>query len=189
VRSGALHELYSPAITAALRKALRRFDRSLPGFISDAGLLHGVETRTSSPVSGSQACRLLRCCGCRDELCATSRCEAALHGPGATIAAFQVGGRSCLQQCWDAARLVGRCFEAEQLAAAAAQVRIERSDDCQSPSLLGLYPAGEGAGYAGGIVSAAVDGLRVGEALVAEVMGLVNAEGSRAKGMAAISKY
>ena len=36
--------------------------------------------------------------------------------------------------------------------------------------LPGLYPAGEGAGYAGGIVSAAVDGLRVGRAL-AEALG------------------
>ena len=34
-----------------------------------------------------------------------------------------------------------------------------------SPTLLGLYPCGEGAGYAGGIVSSAIDGLRVAEAL------------------------
>ncbi|MCR4441503.1 MAG: FAD-dependent oxidoreductase [Peptococcaceae bacterium] len=43
-------------------------------------------------------------------------------------------------------------------------VRIARQDDFQA-CFSGLYPAGEGAGYAGGIVSAAVDGLRVGEAL------------------------
>lgn len=36
----------------------------------------------------------------------------------------------------------------------------------QSPSLLGLYPAGEGAGYAGGIVSAAIDGARVAQAIL-----------------------
>jgi uncharacterized FAD-dependent dehydrogenase len=36
----------------------------------------------------------------------------------------------------------------------------------QSPSLLGLYPAGEGAGYAGGIVSAAIDGTRVAQAIL-----------------------
>jgi len=35
----------------------------------------------------------------------------------------------------------------------------------QSPSVKGLYPAGEGAGYAGGILSAAVDGLRIAKAL------------------------
>ncbi|HSC88789.1 MAG TPA: FAD-dependent oxidoreductase [Polyangiaceae bacterium] len=43
-------------------------------------------------------------------------------------------------------------------------VRVPReADTLQSPSLLGLFPTGEGAGYAGGIVSAAVDGLRVAE--------------------------
>jgi uncharacterized FAD-dependent dehydrogenase len=44
-------------------------------------------------------------------------------------------------------------------------VRILRNDDCQSRNTRGLYPAGEGAGYAGGILSAAVDGIRVAEAL------------------------
>ena len=43
-------------------------------------------------------------------------------------------------------------------------VRILRDEGCQSP-LHGLYPCGEGAGYAGGIVSAAVDGIRVAEAV------------------------
>lgn len=44
-------------------------------------------------------------------------------------------------------------------------VRIVRGKDFQS-NIAGLYPCGEGAGYAGGIMSAAVDGLRVAEALV-----------------------
>ena len=43
-------------------------------------------------------------------------------------------------------------------------VRIVRGEDFQSP-IRGLYPCGEGAGYAGGIVSAAVDGIRVAEAV------------------------
>ena len=43
-------------------------------------------------------------------------------------------------------------------------VRILRGEDCQS-ALRGLYPCGEGAGYDGGIVSAAVDGIRVAEAV------------------------
>jgi uncharacterized FAD-dependent dehydrogenase len=48
-----------------------------------------------------------------------------------------------------------------------APVRILRhSDTLQSPSLAGLYPAGEGAGYAGGIVSAALDGVRIADAIV-----------------------
>ncbi|KAK9829431.1 hypothetical protein WJX72_005837 [[Myrmecia] bisecta] len=97
VKSAPLHDLYSPAITEALRKALLQFERRLPGFLSDVGLLHGVETRTSAPV------------------------------------------------------------------------RVDRDDKLQSTTLQGLYPCGEGAGYAGGIVSAAVDGLRVGEAVVAQL--------------------
>lgn len=40
-------------------------------------------------------------------------------------------------------------------------VRIERDEDFESVSLAGLYPCGEGAGYAGGIMSAAMDGLRI----------------------------
>ena len=44
-------------------------------------------------------------------------------------------------------------------------VRIGRAADCQSLNTAGLYPAGEGAGYAGGIMSAAIDGIRVAEAV------------------------
>jgi uncharacterized FAD-dependent dehydrogenase len=44
-------------------------------------------------------------------------------------------------------------------------VRITRGRDFQSISTNGLYPAGEGAGYAGGIMSAAVDGIKVAEAI------------------------
>ncbi len=78
-------------LAEALRQALGRFGRQLRGFLSEEGVLVGVETRTSSPV------RIVR----------------------------------------DAASL-------------------------EAPTLGGLYPAGEGAGYAGGIVSAALDGMRVG---------------------------
>jgi uncharacterized protein len=47
-------------------------------------------------------------------------------------------------------------------------VRIPRDDRTrESPAVAGLYPSGEGAGYAGGIVSAAVDGLRTARAIVA----------------------
>ncbi|MES2709587.1 MAG: FAD-dependent monooxygenase [Verrucomicrobiota bacterium] len=48
-------------------------------------------------------------------------------------------------------------------------LRITRDPDtCHSVSTPGLYPAGEGAGYAGGIISAAVDGMRVAEAILKE---------------------
>ncbi len=45
-------------------------------------------------------------------------------------------------------------------------VRIVRDDSLQSDTVRGLYPCGEGAGYAGGIISAAVDGLRVAQAIM-----------------------
>jgi hypothetical protein len=51
-----------------------------------------------------------------------------------------------------------------------APVRIERDrDTLESPSHAGLYPCAEGAGYAGGIVSAALDGLRVADRVAAGV--------------------
>lgn len=84
-----------PFVGDALERALARFQRTMPGFLTADAQLVGVETRTSSPV------------------------------------------------------------------------RVLRDQDLASPSHPGLYPAGEGAGYAGGIVSAAVDGLRVADAVLA----------------------
>jgi len=56
-------------------------------------------------------------------------------------------------------------------------VRITRdSDSLQSLNVRGLYPAGEGAGYAGGILSAGVDGIRVAEAIAKSI--LTHAHGS-----------
>lgn len=48
-------------------------------------------------------------------------------------------------------------------------VRILRGEDGQSLSHKGIYPCGEGAGYAGGIMSAATDGLKTAEALIADL--------------------
>ena len=105
VRCAQLGGLYPPAVDAALRAALVEFDRTLPGYASAAGLLHGVETRTSAPL------------------------------------------------------------------------RVLRGGDYNSVSVRGLYPVGEGAGYAGGIVSAAVDGLGAADALVSELAGRVSSGG------------
>ncbi|KAL4589924.1 hypothetical protein LXL04_002836 [Taraxacum kok-saghyz] len=94
VKAANLHDLFPVHITDALQNSIMAFDQELPGFISSDALLHGVETRTSSPV------------------------------------------------------------------------QIPRNPDTfESTSLRGLYPVGEGAGYAGGIVSAAVDGMYAGFAL------------------------
>ncbi|GAB2267492.1 hypothetical protein Dimus_002475 [Dionaea muscipula] len=100
VKPANLHELLPRHITKVLQDSITMFEKELPGFVSEAALLHGVETRTSSPV------------------------------------------------------------------------QIPRHvDTYESVSLKGLYPIGEGAGYAGGIVSAAVDGMYAGFA-VARNLGL-----------------
>ena len=96
LRPHSLEGLYPPAVTAALRRALREFNRQIRGFVSDEAVLIGVETRTASPI------------------------------------------------------------------------RVPRGDDHQAVGMPGLYPAGEGMGYGGGIVSAAVDGIRVAESMLTQ---------------------
>ena len=51
-------------------------------------------------------------------------------------------------------------------------LQIRRGENFQSLNVPGLYPGGEGAGYAGGILSAAVDGIKVGEALACALLGV-----------------
>jgi hypothetical protein len=50
-----------------------------------------------------------------------------------------------------------------------APIRIARNENFESVNTKGLYPAGEGAGFAGGIISAAVDGMKVAEAVAQKV--------------------
>jgi uncharacterized FAD-dependent dehydrogenase len=50
-------------------------------------------------------------------------------------------------------------------------IRIKRNEHFQSLNTRGLYPAGEGAGYAGGIMSAAIDGIEVAEAVALSIIG------------------
>jgi hypothetical protein len=50
-------------------------------------------------------------------------------------------------------------------------IKISRGEDLQSLNVRGLYPAGEGASYAGGILSAGVDGIKVAEALARSLLG------------------
>ncbi|MEB3295352.1 MAG: NAD(P)/FAD-dependent oxidoreductase [Synechococcales bacterium] len=53
-------------------------------------------------------------------------------------------------------------------------IRIRRDRNYQSINTIGLYPAGEGAGYAGGILSAGIDGIKVAEAVALQIMGKQN---------------
>ena len=92
-----LNRLFPERLTSSLKAALKGFDKKMRGFVSDDGLLIGIESRTSSPV------------------------------------------------------------------------RVTRGEDFQSVSLKGLYPSGEGCGYAGGIVSSAIDGLRIADQICSEL--------------------
>jgi len=96
IRPSPCHEIYPPAIVHSIRDAVtNHFEKTMPGYVCDDALLHGVETRTSSPV----------------------------------------------RVCRDANTLEAKGKE-------------------------GLFPAGEGSGFAGGIVSAAVDGMVVADAVL-----------------------
>jgi len=95
VTSAACHDIYpQPLYNALVHAITHNFDKQMPGFLCDQALLHGVETRTSSPV------RVLR-----------------------------------------------------------------DSTTLQASGVDNMFPSGEGAGFAGGIVSAAVDGLLVANAI------------------------
>ncbi len=114
---GAVVPSYKPGVAAAdmaaclpgfaveaIREAVGRFAREIPGFAMHDAVLTGVETRTSSPI------------------------------------------------------------------------RIVRAPDGHSVNTPGLFPAGEGAGYAGGILSAGVDGIRVAEAVACCLTGVPEVE-------------
>ena len=81
--------------------------------------------------------------------------EALLHGP------------PILARRWRG-RFLQRAYLVGPEARGSAPVRMLRDDQTRAaPGIGGLYPVGDGAGYAGGIVSAAVDGLRSARAIVA----------------------
>ena len=94
VREADLRDLLPPFVVEALQWGFGEFERKMPGFITEAATLIGVETRTSSPV------------------------------------------------------------------------RVIRGENGQSTTATGLFPCGEGAGYAGGIISSALDGIRAAERLI-----------------------
>jgi uncharacterized FAD-dependent dehydrogenase len=97
LREARIDELLPKSMTEALRSAIQRFDRQIPGYAGDSGLVVGIESRSSGPL------RMPR----------------------------------------DSRTRIADGFE-------------------------NVYPVGEGAGYAGGIMSAAIDGARTAWALLAQ---------------------
>ncbi|TFW10245.1 NAD(P)/FAD-dependent oxidoreductase [Oxalobacteraceae bacterium OM1] len=61
-------------------------------------------------------------------------------------------------------------------------IRVKRQDNFQSMNVRGLFPAGEGAGYAGGILSAGVDGIKVAEAVALSLLGNEDVHGGAQAG-------
>ncbi len=112
---GELNSTYKPGVTpyrmdrllprpvvTALQRALVEYDKKMRGYISESGLIVGLESKTSAPLT------------------------------------------------------------------------MSRTRDLQSTSHPGIFPTGEGAGYAGGIVSAALDGVKVGQAVLSSLQNQVN---------------
>ena len=107
------------------------------------------------------------------------------YKPGVTLTDLQQKGRGSLPDyCLDAIREALPAFERQIKGFSmpdavltgvetrtSSPLRITRGRDYQSLNIKGLYPAGEGAGYAGGIMSAGVDGIEVAEAVGAAMLG------------------
>lgn len=157
-----------PFIADALAEALPLLDRKLRGFADAQAVMTGVETRSSSPV------RILR-----DEGFQAIIAEAGFSAdasPGALArdeASFASADASAADGAVSAS--VNPSFAGSAPFASTGVAGLQEEGDGggagaserarAKSSGSGLYPCGEGAGYAGGIMSAAVDGLRVAEAV------------------------
>lgn len=136
-----LHECLLPFVARAMEQALPQLDRRLHGFADPQAVLTGVETRSSSPV------RIVRGKNMQAQLAATSASDCAQVDAEARVQARP-----------------GTQVQAVPESSAVAEGQPANVVALEPET--GLYPCGEGAGYAGGIMSAACDGLRVASALV-----------------------
>ena len=147
-----LHECLPPFVARAMEQALPQLDRRLHGFADPQAVLTGVETRSSSPV------RIVRGKNMQAQLAAApvSGCvQDEVSSPAQLVPEPTSGGAQDQAQA--------KTQAAPESSAAANR---QPADVAALEPETGLYPCGEGAGYAGGIMSAACDGLRVASALV-----------------------
>ena len=147
-----LHECLPPFVARAMEQALPQLDRRLHGFADPQAVLTGVETRSSSPV------RIVRGKNMQAQLAAASVLGCVQDEVLSTAQLVSAPASSGTQ---DQAR--AKTQAAPESSAAANR---QPADVAALEPETGLYPCGEGAGYAGGIMSAACDGLRVASALV-----------------------
>lgn len=75
-----------------------------------------------------------------------------------------LAGRSVAEEQFEGERCL-----ADQHLQPVDRIQIARGKDFQSLNVERLFPAGEGAGYAGGILSAAIDGIKIAEAVAASI--------------------
>ena len=136
-----LHECLPAFVARAMEQALPQLDRRLHGFADSQAVLTGVETRSSSPV------RIVRGKNMQAQLAAVSA-----SGGAQVEAGPQAQAQTKAQ--------------AQTTPESSAANNARSADAAALEPETGLYPCGEGAGYAGGIMSAACDGLRVASALV-----------------------
>ena len=141
-----LHDCLPPFVADAMTRALPLLDRRLHGFADADAVMTGVETRSSSPVRIVRGADLQAFCRPRDQVVPASD-SASVAAPVA-----RSGNRAASNEGAPKAPNAGASAPAPREGAS------------------GIYPCGEGAGYAGGIMSAACDGLRVADALVAQLV-------------------
>lgn len=147
-----LHECLPPFVARAMEQALPHLDRRLHGFADPQAVLTGVETRSSSPV------RIVRGKNMQAQLAAASvsGCvQDEVLSPAQLVPAPASGGVQDQTQA-----------KTQAAPESSAASNRQPADVAALEPETGLYPCGEGAGYAGGIMSAACDGLRVASTLV-----------------------
>ena len=167
---------------AALREAMPHLGRKLHGFDSPDAMVTAVETRSSSPVRFARnadyegACSAVagtarsKFAGTPHYAADTVMLDTATHETGISTNAPHHPANAVMLDA--AMQETGISTNAPHYAADA--VPCENSmttvgnvtEPADGKTLIGFYPCGEGAGYAGGIMSAAVDGIRVAETII-----------------------
>ncbi|WP_418866812.1 NAD(P)/FAD-dependent oxidoreductase [Senegalimassilia anaerobia] len=153
-----LHECLPPFVARAMEQALPQLDRRLHGFADPQAVLTGVETRSSSPV------RIVRGKNMQAQLAAASVSGCVQGGAQHRIAATSAS--DCAQVDAEARVQARPGTQVQAVPESSAVAEGQPANVVALDPETGLYPCGEGAGYAGGIMSAACDGLRVASALV-----------------------
>ena len=157
-----LHECLPPFVARAMEQALPQLDRRLHGFADPQAVLTGVETRSSSPV------RIVRGKNMQAQLAAASVSGCAQGGAQHRMVATSAS--DCAQVEAEARVQARPGTQVQAVPESSAAAEGQPANVVAIDPETGLYPCGEGAGYAGGIMSAACDGLRVASALVESLL-------------------